>query len=421
MALDRERLDFDMLNEVRRSLKTHASKIGTCDGTDKELIRKWLRGIDHAKKCTAATDKLTFELVGFTTNGSLGDFYTEQTAALQDPNKTWAHLRGLIVTSYLGPHEKRHLRDKLEKLRQEPFEEIEDFNRRFTELMQQAYTVEQRGQDLLKERLPQIYITGLNDKSLRSHVYLTYPTDVEDAMKSAAEAAVAIQLAEDTNGHQEVAAMPQAKETDPELKHILKSLQKEVKSLTINMQKKDSPATTQVAATSVSTQPTEIAAVQQQQQQQQQQQPLHHQQQQSWGNGYHQQPQAAYNGYQQHPQPMYNRPPHARPSPQSSNAPVYNYYYGNNKPNNEQVRGRGRGRGNGSNRSRGRQRAANNNMPYRNACWSCGKLGHASYECPQNLDPRQQLDHVIQAAMEADDYYYEEEYPAYPAQEQGNY
>ena len=75
------------------------------------------------------------------------------------------------------------------KIRQEPFEEIEDFNRRFTELMQQAYTVEQRGQDQLKEKLPQIYITGLNDKSLRSHVYLTYPTDVEDAMKSAAEAA----------------------------------------------------------------------------------------------------------------------------------------------------------------------------------------------------------------------------------------
>ena len=45
--MERERLDFEMLNEVRRSLKTHASKIGTCDGSDKEHIRKWIRKVFH--------------------------------------------------------------------------------------------------------------------------------------------------------------------------------------------------------------------------------------------------------------------------------------------------------------------------------------------------------------------------------------
>ena len=237
-AIDQQQLNLAVNGSIRQRLQQHAKRVGTTDGSNKELLREWIRGIDHASTYTAAGQHLVLEMVGYLTTGSLASFVQHTVTTLDAAQRTWPVVRDRIRTNYLGEEESEILREKVDALKQSPFEDVRDYARRFRESINSAYDDNQLAPGLILTSLIKNFVNGLVDKQLRSHVFLQRPDTIDNAITHATQGARALGLADITTPPPllEVAALPAPVE-DPthkaivELNHIVKSLQKEVKAL----------------------------------------------------------------------------------------------------------------------------------------------------------------------------------------------
>ena len=69
-----ELLNLAASQEVRKKLERYGRNIGTTDGTNREQLRAWLEGVEHALEWTGASDKEGLEMVGYLMAGSLAIF-----------------------------------------------------------------------------------------------------------------------------------------------------------------------------------------------------------------------------------------------------------------------------------------------------------------------------------------------------------
>ena len=109
--LQQRRLAMEAHREIQRRLEQFGNIIGTTDGTNKEGLREWIRGVDNAVAWTGSPDALLLEIVGYLTTGSLGALIQEHMAPNNCPH-TWAECRALIVQHFLNKDEQEYLRAK---------------------------------------------------------------------------------------------------------------------------------------------------------------------------------------------------------------------------------------------------------------------------------------------------------------------
>ena len=102
--LDQQRLALAQEESTRRKLDNFGRTIGHSDGMDKESLRAWLRGIDHAHARTGARDALTLDMVGYLVKGALIDVVTGTIAAVPAAQQaTWAGVRALESRAHCTP------------------------------------------------------------------------------------------------------------------------------------------------------------------------------------------------------------------------------------------------------------------------------------------------------------------------------
>ena len=190
-----ERLNLAASQEVRKKLERYGRNIGTTDGTNREQLRAWLEGVEHALEWTGASDKEGLEMVGYLMAGSLAIFVRnhikESTGTV-----TWEEVRKAIKKAFLEEDEDEFLRDVVEKSFQRPFEDTREYGRRYREAVRKAYSTADVEVALVKERLIKTFVKGLLDSGVRMQVHLRKPSTLEEAITAANNTSRALSLAE---------------------------------------------------------------------------------------------------------------------------------------------------------------------------------------------------------------------------------
>ena len=197
LQIQQQRLNLEATRELRRRLEQHAKRIGSTDGADKETLREWLRGIDHAIAWTRANDVLVMEMVGYLATGSLATLI-ERFIREADPGaaRTWLQVRQAIIEEFLNADEKEYLRSKVDSVHQNPYEDPREYGRRYRETVTTAYDVTELQLPLVMDRLVKQFIQGLRDKTVRTMVYARRPANLDAAINETNSAARAVSLAE---------------------------------------------------------------------------------------------------------------------------------------------------------------------------------------------------------------------------------
>ena len=149
---NQQRLNLEAMREVRRRLEQHAKVIGHADGTDREALRKWIQGVNHAILLTNANDQMVMEIVGYLTAGSLARVITQ---FMQDhPNNvTWNGVRDAITTTFLDEDEREYLRNKVRSIKQAPYQDSREYGERYRDALRKAYTQVELATPLIIEGL----------------------------------------------------------------------------------------------------------------------------------------------------------------------------------------------------------------------------------------------------------------------------
>ena len=238
--LQQARLNLEATREIRRRLEQHAKKIGIADGSNRESLREWIRGVDTASVWTGATDSLVLEMVGYLASGSLATQILEylQASAPGDP-ATWDGAKAAIIRAFLNEDEREYLRSKAEKVTQYPYEDSREYGRRYREAVNRAYEPTDLQLPLIAERLTRQFVQGLRDKAVRTQVFLQRVATIDAAIEAANTAARAVGLAEtDTRVEEpmEIGALPLPAKPESlaewsEFRQLLKTIQGEMKSI----------------------------------------------------------------------------------------------------------------------------------------------------------------------------------------------
>lgn len=239
--LAQQRLEMDTIKENRRRLEQFAKRIGTHDGSGRDALRAWMTAIDHAAEWTGATNSLILEMVGYLATGSLATTIRQFVRDAQAQDRTWVLVKAAVVTHYLADDEQEYLRSIVEGLRQNPYEDSREYGRRFQTAVQDAYDRNQLEIPLVMERLVKLFVGGIRDAQVRTHINLQRPAHITRAIALANTAARAVSLSETDRRIEEpmeIGALPLKKTTPPEmdslmelvteLKGAMKGLQKQV-------------------------------------------------------------------------------------------------------------------------------------------------------------------------------------------------
>ena len=95
-----------------------------------------------------------------------------------------ADLLTYLKRSFLPSNDIEHIRESLETLRQSPGESLRVFNRKYRDLAEIAFPMEQRTEDQTKA-LIRSYLKGLRSKDTARAVLRSCPTQLLDAMTTA--------------------------------------------------------------------------------------------------------------------------------------------------------------------------------------------------------------------------------------------
>ena len=239
--LQQARLNLEATREVRRRLEQHAKRIGTADGTNKEALREWIRGVEYAAVWTGANDLLVLEMVGYLTTGGLATALRHYVNRV-GPQRNWEEAKQEITAAFLDEDEREFLRAKVDKIVQNPYEDSREYGRRYRNAVGQAYDPADLQLPLVSERLSKQFVQGLRDREVRTQVFLRRPQALPAAIDAANNAARAVGLAETSQRVEEpmdIGAVPlpppppasPAAQDLQDLYQVLKTLQGEVKSL----------------------------------------------------------------------------------------------------------------------------------------------------------------------------------------------
>ena len=96
-----EHLNLAAAREVRAKLEKYGRNIGTTDGTNREQLRAWLEGVDHAIQWTGASDREGLEMVGYLMKGSLA-IHVRNFLQQQGQGVTWDSVKTEVRRAFLG-------------------------------------------------------------------------------------------------------------------------------------------------------------------------------------------------------------------------------------------------------------------------------------------------------------------------------
>ena len=161
-------LQLQATSELRRKLKDFADNVSPCDGSIREVMRKWLQDIDNIRAWTNAPDSLIIDLAGQKSTGPLrASLLAAREAIPLVPDRTWPNVRAAVVEEFLERDEGQHLQHKLDMIVQEPFEDLRTYARRFIDMKDLAYPLNERDVPSVRNRLVSLYLGGIYSDSVR--------------------------------------------------------------------------------------------------------------------------------------------------------------------------------------------------------------------------------------------------------------
>ena len=140
---------------------------------------------------------------------------------------TWAQVKTSITDTFLDLNEGCVLRQQVEKMNQRAFEDPREYELRFDEAVQMAYTAEQHAVDVVQEHLVHLFIHGLRNKAVRQQVHLGSPKTLANAITLAITTAGAFELVDEDRKEEpmEIGAMGPARPIVPQLAKVQDSLE----------------------------------------------------------------------------------------------------------------------------------------------------------------------------------------------------
>lgn len=150
-------------------------RIEICDGTEPEQVRAYL------KELALVPPEHLPEVILRTSRGSLRReikrFYET------NPTGTWQCLHDTILRTYVTTENTEEAKRRLERISQGPQEDFLSYNRRFRDLVEEAYPEGAPGAQQQRELIKQYARGFYSDGKARSLVSKGWPTDLEAAMK----------------------------------------------------------------------------------------------------------------------------------------------------------------------------------------------------------------------------------------------
>lgn len=165
-----------------RQVAREAKRIDVCDGEEPSQVKRYLRELD------LVDDDRRIPVLRQTARGALRREFERHHAT--HPAALWAAIKAHLLSSFVSTDNVEALKQELGKIRQEPFESVLSYNRRFRELADEAYPTpagEGRNQD--QERtLIKAYGKGLAlDSTARKLTSQGWPATLEAAMTRTAQ------------------------------------------------------------------------------------------------------------------------------------------------------------------------------------------------------------------------------------------
>ena len=166
-------------------------QIQLCDGTNPDLVRRWLSDISHS-----VNDVGPDNIIQFASRTVTGPFRDELerflTEAILGPPQVlraavpWPALKAHLSAQFLRPNEAEALRNEVEHLKQSSFEDITTFMRRFRCVAQSAFPLPRNVDQ--NRLLIRSLIKGLNSARLaRRLIEDGHPETLEQALQQLAE------------------------------------------------------------------------------------------------------------------------------------------------------------------------------------------------------------------------------------------
>ena len=158
-----------------------------CDGMINDLVREWIRDIDHAENCIGAQhiNDIVSQTVAGPLRREVEHFITvtAETRGIARNAVPWADLRNHVCAQFLSLDENAFLRDYVErKVVQQPDEPVNHFSRRFREAADYAYPRAQRNVDQQRV-LVKAFVQGIHDDRLaRRLIEEHHPLDIDTAI-----------------------------------------------------------------------------------------------------------------------------------------------------------------------------------------------------------------------------------------------
>ena len=180
------------IRELEKRLITQTS---SCDGSSMTSVRQWIDEIEMIRPEAVGARARAQSLMAVVTQTISGSLRREVERFIVDYAGQhaidrlavpWVDLRAHVRRAFLTPNEAAHLRDVVDKMKQNGYEMIAGYNRCFRDAADAGYPVADRNEDQSRILLT-AYTRGLTDDAIaRELVTREHPATVELAMTAAA-------------------------------------------------------------------------------------------------------------------------------------------------------------------------------------------------------------------------------------------
>ncbi len=162
------------IENSRESRQAIIQQTTMCDGSTRPAVRAWLADLDLANR---QEPNMTVYVATKTVSGALRKeverFLADWVTGHQDQHRNdapWPELRAHVANSFLGAEEMARKKGELAQLRQQPYEETENYVVRFRDAMLEAYPDHQLGGDDVQGMLREMFLRSLRSDDLARRV-----------------------------------------------------------------------------------------------------------------------------------------------------------------------------------------------------------------------------------------------------------
>ena len=168
--IEEQRRQIEAGGEVRKRVQELASHVAPTNGDDRDQLRQWIHQIDQLRLWTNAQEGVIIDLSGQLSRPPLSTAILAIREGLQAGFKTWPNVKAAIEAQFLEVDEQGYLHARLDRLVQQPMEDIRGYSRRFRTQLEMAYPAEEREVPSVRNRLIRLFISGISSETVRQQV-----------------------------------------------------------------------------------------------------------------------------------------------------------------------------------------------------------------------------------------------------------